>query len=605
MNDLQAIRRWSTPAFWTPLFSDRSTAERVATHFGNMPPILRASIVPTFISMVEAVQSGHLITKTTPGSVRSIPESDARIKDYLKEVAPRYSFYSEIGSAAIKEGTHGVAIMCAGMAEGFGGIAKAVVEAVKEARITESGEALSYLDLAFQDLSSIQQEQKGYVPIILPVSDQSRDEVIRNAKEFARKMGIKLFLIDEFANRSYTEKTCEKFRQEKPGKALLVKIVRQPSVLYLSEDGKSVGSPYMKGHGDMAEVFRIQAKDFIELTGMETLQIRNIDNTGATLNMAILGLLIEENKNNNREAMGEVAPKFEGDKGGTPALLTDPESGVERLIIWEQPQVPDEELATYFALSTYGDFNTNTLWAMTRPLITRPSPFLLPFMQSKFIERGGVKYRKLETIIGHLFFYLSGFALRIDRGERFIPAKDLFDLYWGRTNAFMLSGRRVSPVKVNGEWLIKPLGAFSKSVFPDVPALNHSIFNYGSYDATREAYSFIIGGEGSNFNSVRDCSFKTRCALDLRGNVVVIFRGAGGKVRIIGSGENDTITLENTVIIVNPGEERIVTSSMIGQVPSEINLGLLSETLDAAGPRWTANSKEKIIVELLAQKHKR
>ncbi|OGC35770.1 hypothetical protein A3J90_01415 [candidate division WOR-1 bacterium RIFOXYC2_FULL_37_10] len=469
---------------------------------------------------------------------------------------------------------------------------------MKMARMTEEGEKLTYLDLILQDINENQKTSKGFVPSIIIVSDETKEAIEENIMNFCKKMGLKLFLLNGSAGKRATEKAYEKFKAQKPGTALLLKIVTQPSVPYISKDGKNIGDPYMKGHGDTYEILRIQAKDFIEVTGLKILQIRNIDNIGATFHEAILGFFSNETETNHRQAMVETAPKFMGDKGGTPALKKLSNTNQEVLAIWEQPEVPAAELEKFLSLSPYGDFNTNTLWLLASALMQKTEPMELPLMLSKTVGN----YLKLETILGHGLASFNSFALRIDRGLRFIPFKDLFDLYWGRTDAFQLYRGRLMPCQKNGEWIRRPLGAFSKAEFPDVDTLNGSFFNFGAQDRTRGLSSFVIGGAGSGFNSNQNCSFISKCALELNGDVMIISKGEGSKLVIEGTGINDTISVENSVIVLNSGEVHVISSPVIGKVDNRVTYQLLEETLLAAGPRWTPEAIEKIATNLMYRK---
>ena len=111
---------------------------------------------------------------------------------------------------------------------------------------------------------------------------------------------------------------------------------------------------YPPGHGDFYQSFYNsgQLEELIN-QGREYVFMSNIDNMGATVDLSILNLCLNE----NHEFIMEVTDKTKADvKGGT---LIQYEG---RLRLLEVAQVPEDHMEDFKSVKKFTVFNTNNLW---------------------------------------------------------------------------------------------------------------------------------------------------------------------------------------------------------------------------------------------------
>ncbi len=282
-----------------------------------------------------------------------------------------------IGRAAIARGEVGAVILAGGMATRFGGVVKAVVPVFEER---------SFLEIKVSDVSGCAKHAGGTVPIYVMTSFATHARIEEHVKEAA---------LDSDA----APIAC--FPQ-------LVSLRLTPEGTLFRETDATL-SPYATGHGDLS--FALRASGVLatfRAAGGRHLVMSNVDNLGATLDPAIVGLHIQR----GTKITAEVVKKDPGDKGGAPARV----DGVAQIVEgFRFPKGFDQDAIPVF--------NTNT-FVLDAEAIDRD--FALPFYRvEKRVE--GQTAIQFERLVGELTAFLpSAFVLVPRDGEegRFQPAKD-------------------------------------------------------------------------------------------------------------------------------------------------------------------------------------
>ena len=280
-----------------------------------------------------------------------------------------------IGEKAIAANKVGAVVLAGGMATRFGGVVKAAVPAVL---------GRSFLDLKIADHARMAARTGGRVPCYLMTSFATHDIV----SELARAMSTDRVPIETFAQ----------------GISLRVTHDGAP---FIEADGSA--SPYAPGHGDLTFALRESGvmKRFRE-GGGEILAMSNVDNLGATLDPAILGLHLER----GAAVTAEVVRKEAGDKGGAPARV---DGAVQIVESFRFPVAFDQDAIPVF--------NTNT-FVLDAAAIDRDFD-LTWFVVEKTVE--GKKVVQFERLVGELTAFLPSAFIEVERhGDdgRFQPAKD-------------------------------------------------------------------------------------------------------------------------------------------------------------------------------------
>jgi UTP--glucose-1-phosphate uridylyltransferase len=288
---------------------------------------------------------------------------------------PERARLAAIGERALAAGKVGAVILAGGMATRFGGVVKAAVPAVL---------GRSFLELKVADLVRIAERTGGRVPCFLMTSFATDDEVAA----LARGLASPRVPIETFAQ------------------GISLRVTRDGAP-FVEADGNA--SPYAPGHGDLSFALRESGvmKRFRDAGG-EILAMSNVDNLGATLDPAILGLHIER----GAAITAEVVRKESGDKGGAPARVDGSPQIVEAFRFpagFDQDAIPV--------------FNTNT-FILDAAAIDRDFD-LTWFVVEKTVE--GKKVVQFERLVGELTALLPSAFVEVERhGDdgRFQPAKD-------------------------------------------------------------------------------------------------------------------------------------------------------------------------------------
>ncbi|HLF67769.1 MAG TPA: UTP--glucose-1-phosphate uridylyltransferase [Gaiellaceae bacterium] len=261
---------------------------------------LRARVASGELSPESNVVTGSL-APPDPDDLTALPE--------LGDAA--YDDAREAGLRALRAGEIAQVVLAGGMATRFGGVVKAVVEAV---------DGRSFLEAKLEATQELERGVRARVPVALMTSFAT-DEVVRSHVA-GKNLGEPL-VFHQFVS----------LRLEPDGS------------LFRDEEGRP--SLYAPGHGDLfAALARSGTLTALRERGVRLVSVSNVDNLGARVEPAVAGMHLLS----GRPVTAEVARK-EGDLGGAPVRV----DGVLQLL--EGPRFPpgfDQDLVPVF--------NTNTTW---------------------------------------------------------------------------------------------------------------------------------------------------------------------------------------------------------------------------------------------------
>jgi len=177
----------------------------------------------------------------------------------------------------------------------------------------------------------------------------------------------------------------------------------------LYRDASGALSIYGPGHGDLLPSLRRSgALEWARRRGVTHLLVANVDNLGAALDPALLGMFA----GSGREMMVEVCDKRREDVGGCPASVGGRVQIVEGFAF---PKGFDQQSLPVF--------NTNTLWFRADAL-ERELP-LRWYQVRKKVD--GSEVVQFEQLVGQASWFLDSLFTRVPR-ERFAPVKSPEDL---------------------------------------------------------------------------------------------------------------------------------------------------------------------------------
>ncbi len=149
----------------------------------------------------------------------------------------------------------------------------------------------------------------------------------------------------------------------------------------LFRDKSGVPSTYATGHGDLVDALRgAGLLDKFRADGGEALLIANLDNLGASLDLAYAGALLES----DAQLLVEVCRKQAGDRGGIPVEHDG------RVQVLEEFRLP-----TDFDAATVQVFNTNTMWVRADALATVRVPWHWFVVEKKVDDRVAIQFERL------------------------------------------------------------------------------------------------------------------------------------------------------------------------------------------------------------------
>lgn len=303
-----------------------------------------------------------------PGDVRVLPKPGTPEREQL----------AKKGLQALKSGYVGAVVLAGGMATRFGGVVKATVPVLGEK---------SFLELKHDDIARVARKAGRAIPTYVMSSFATHERITRH--------------VDEQRLTTNGRPDVHVFPQ-------FVSLRLTPAgELFREADGSL--SPYATGHGDLTHALRRSGMlEQFRARGGRVLVMSNVDNLGATLDPALVGLHLELGS----KVTAEVVRKAPGDKGGAPARL----DGVPQII--EGFRFP-----AAFDQDTIPVFNTNT-FLLDAESIDRD--FSLPYYRvEKQVD--GKPAIQFERLVGELTAHLPTRFVEVERegpDGRFLPAKD-------------------------------------------------------------------------------------------------------------------------------------------------------------------------------------
>ncbi|HEX7669851.1 MAG TPA: UTP--glucose-1-phosphate uridylyltransferase [Polyangiaceae bacterium] len=281
----------------------------------------------------------------------------------------------ERGLELLREGGAALVVLAGGMATRMGGVVKALVPALP---------GRTFLDLRLAERRSLEAQVGRDVPLWLMTS-AATDAAVRSA------LGSEL---DGYRTAVFPQRLS--LRLTKDGK------------LFRDEAGNP--SHHAPGHGDLVDSLKdsgLLAK-FIARGG-KVVSMANLDNLGATLDPAVLGVHVKH----GRPVTCEVVDKLESDRGGIPVR----HGG--RTVVLEEFRIPET-----FDPAQVRVFNTNTFHFDARALLEHDGPWTY-FVVNKKV--GGNVAIQFERLINEVTSHLGTVYLRVPRSgaeSRFLPVKD-------------------------------------------------------------------------------------------------------------------------------------------------------------------------------------
>jgi UTP--glucose-1-phosphate uridylyltransferase len=322
------------------------------------------------------VAAGELSPASNVVDASVEPLADGDVTPLPEPGMPGYEEVREAGVQAIRAGEVAVVVLAGGMATRFGGVVKALVEAV---------DGRSFLELVLDETERLGGALGAEIPVALMTSFATDVPLRRLA---ASRRGPRPLLFAQFA------------------------------APRLAPDGSLFRGPagdvslYGPGHGDLLEAIRGSGTlDELRARGVRTLAVSNVDNLGARLDPAVVGAHLLA----GTPYTAEVALK-EGDMGGAPARVGG------RPVLLEAPRFPPG-----FDHDSLPVFNTNTGLVEVEAL-EREYPLTWLYVEKEVEGRLAVQ---LERVYHELSSFVpTTFLLVPRRGPRgrFYPIKLPADL---------------------------------------------------------------------------------------------------------------------------------------------------------------------------------
>jgi UTP--glucose-1-phosphate uridylyltransferase len=312
-------------------------------------------------------------------SGRVEPPSPGDVRDAPRPGTAEHAQLEAVGLDALARGEVALCVLAGGMATRMGGVVKSLVEVLPGKR---------FLDLRLAEHDHWGEVAGTPVPLWLMTS-QATDAKLREALG-ARLDGATIATFEQHVSLRLTPE----------------------GALFLDEHGAP--SPYATGHGDLPDALRrsgLLAK--FRAHGGRYVWIANIDNLGATVDPAILGLHIAH----GGPLTVELVDKAPGDRGGGP-------------VRWNGKRIICEEfrLPVGFDPASVPVFNTNTFLVSARALDELAMDWTYVEVEKKIGARTAVQF---ERLLGEITVALAPEMLRVPRegvASRFLPVKDVPEL---------------------------------------------------------------------------------------------------------------------------------------------------------------------------------
>ena len=319
--------------------------------------------------LVEAPREGDIVVHPSPGSAE-------------------YTRLASIGSAAIARGELAFCVLAGGMATRMGGVVKALVEAL---------DGSTFLELRLRENRHWSRRAGVAVPLWLMTSEATNAPIRAALAKYDAPAHVATFTQD-----------------------LGLRLTREGG-LFFGEDGQP--STYAPGHGDLPDALRRSGLlEAFLARGGKYVWIANLDNLGATIDEALLGLFID----GGRDVLVEVAPKVSGDRGGIP-VWADADDGAGRLV--RRLQVLEEfRLPPGFDAAAVRVFNTNTFLVKAEALAHTNVGYAWFEVEKKVGGRVAVQFERLLQELTAAMPAAYAQVPRDGSASRFLPVKDFDEL---------------------------------------------------------------------------------------------------------------------------------------------------------------------------------
>ena len=362
---------------------DRGTAELLARF---------AFDADLFEDLQRRVRTGELSSESNPVRGDVEPPLDEDVTPFPGSGEAPYEDALEAGTEALRAGRVAQIVLAGGMATRFGGVVKAVLDAV---------DGRSFLEAKLTQTASVERSLRCEVPIALMTSFATDDAVRTHVVE--RGLGDPLVFSQSVSLR--LDESGELFREE---------------------DGRP--SPYAPGHGDLfGSLRRAGVPGSLGERGVEVVTVSNVDNLGARVDPVVIGMHLLA----GRPLTCEVARK-EGDLGGAPARVDG------RLQVLEGPRFP-----AGFDQDRIPVFNTNTA-VFDLAALAREYELTWLYVRKNVGDRPAVQ---LERVYHEASRHVPTTYLEVPRRGRqgrFLPIKTPDDLVAAQAELRELVGRRTS-----------------------------------------------------------------------------------------------------------------------------------------------------------------
>jgi UTP--glucose-1-phosphate uridylyltransferase len=316
------------------------------------------------------------------------PPRAGDIVDAPEPGTPEHRRLEEKGLDALRRGEVALAVLAGGMATRMGGVVKALVEA---------SDGRTFLDLRLGENRAMSERAGAPVPLWLMTSDATDDPTRDALVARGAPPHVATFLQD-----------------------VGLRLTPQGHLLR-GRDGEP--STYSPGHGDLPDALRRSGllQGFVAKGG-RYVWIANLDNLGATVDPALLGVFIERDS----KLMVEVAPKAAGDRGGIPVWADAPADGagsVRRLQVLEEFRLPRG-----FDAGAVRVFNTNTFLARADVLLGARVQWGWFEVEKKVDDATAIQF---ERLLQELTSAVPATYVKVPRegaASRFLPVKDYDEL---------------------------------------------------------------------------------------------------------------------------------------------------------------------------------
>lgn len=328
-----------------------------------------------FHALAKRYRDGALSTATNVLAAHVEAPTPGDIETLSAPGTPEHAALAARGRAALEAGQIGVVILSGGMATRF--------NYDKPKGLYPIFEGKSFLQLKLEAIRALGHR----VPVLLMTSFATDAAVRAHLEEH-----------DHFGLDAQDVVLFQQYRMPRLA----------PDGGFFKEDGEvSYAAP---GHGDFPVALRESgALDAFSSRGGRYLTFSNVDNLGATVDLAIVGSHIAS----GAEMTVEVAPKAPGDKGGAPARVGGRMQLVEGFAF---PAGFDQDAVDVFNTANY---------VFTAEALRRE--FELPWY---VVEKrvAGETVVQFEHLAGDLSVFLTPHFVRVDREERFLPVKNVEDV---------------------------------------------------------------------------------------------------------------------------------------------------------------------------------